>query len=104
MDERGVEAGLKRWQTGIFGIWYPIKSPAPVGRFLAELSSFGRPCLAAELYRYPPDDPERLNGCGFALLNPPWRLDEALTELLPILAARLGADGGSTMRWLVKEG
>ena len=99
----GVETALRQWQTGIFGIWYPIKAPEIAGRFLGELASFGRPCLAAELYRFPPDDPERLNGCGLALLNPPWKLDEAVAEVLPVLATRLGAVGGSTVRWLAKE-
>jgi len=99
---KGLALALDRWPTGIYAVWYPIKEPEPVERFLAELSGLGRPCLAAELYRYPPDVPDRLNGTGLAVINPPWKLDEALDELLPVLSARLGATGKAGVRWLVE--
>ncbi|MDR3439155.1 23S rRNA (adenine(2030)-N(6))-methyltransferase RlmJ [Telmatospirillum sp.] len=99
---RGLAQGLKRWPTGIYGVWYPIKSPEPIKRFLGEIATFGRPCFTAELFRQPPDDPLVLNGCGLLLLNPPWHLDEELKALLPVLADCLGATGPSGVRWLVE--
>jgi 23S rRNA (adenine2030-N6)-methyltransferase len=99
---RGLKQALRRWPTGIYGIWYPIKAPELADRFLGEIATLGRPCFTAELFRTPPDDPSRLNGCGLLLINPPWKLDDALAELLPVLAERLGATGGCGVRWLLK--
>ncbi|MTJ81156.1 MAG: 23S rRNA (adenine(2030)-N(6))-methyltransferase RlmJ [Telmatospirillum sp.] len=98
---RGLTQALKRWERGIYGIWYPIKDPAPVERFLSEVAAFGLPCLTAEFYRQPPDNPERLNGCGLLVVNPPWKLDEDLALLLPDLSRRLDATGPAGVRWLV---
>ena len=98
----GLTEALRRWPTGIYGVWYPIKAGEPVARFLAEVAAPGRPCLTAELLRYPADNPDRLNGCGMVVINPPWKLDEALADLLPILADRLDARGGTSVKWLVE--
>jgi len=100
---KGLQQALRRWPTGIYGLWYPIKAPEPIERFLGEITALGRPCFTAELYRHAPNDPARLNGCGLLLLNPPWKLDEALADLLPVLADRLGATGPSGVRWLLKD-
>ena len=97
---RGLGPALRRWPTGIYVIWYPIKDRRAVDPFLAELALLERPALIAELYRFPPDNAERLNGCGLAILNPPWRLDPTLETLLPDLARALGATGGTTVRWV----
>jgi 23S rRNA (adenine2030-N6)-methyltransferase len=95
-----VQGGLRRWPTGIFALWYPIKAPEFVSRFLGEVIQFGRPCLAAELLRTPPDDPARLNGSGLVVINPPWQLDRGLEELLPFLHQRLEACGGTRV-WML---
>ncbi len=99
---KGAEEACRRWPTGIYGIWYPIKAQDPVERFLSEVANLGHPCLVAHLFRFPAETAERLNGSGLAILNPPWKLDEALAELLPGLAERLGATGGTEVRWLVR--
>jgi 23S rRNA (adenine2030-N6)-methyltransferase len=98
---KGLDEALKRWATGIYAIWYPIKLRDPVERFLGEIAACGRPCLTAELCRHPPGTNDRLNGCGIAVLNPPWQLDETLGDMLPVLAARLEAAGGAEVRWLI---
>jgi 23S rRNA (adenine2030-N6)-methyltransferase len=100
---KGLAEALRRWPIGMFGVWYPIKERALVERFLTEVANFGRPCLTAELYRFPPDDPERLNGCGLMVLNPPWKFDEAVAGPLPVLHDRMGAVGGTQVRWLTEE-
>jgi 23S rRNA (adenine2030-N6)-methyltransferase len=95
---------LRRWRTGIYLVWYPIKARAPVARFLGELAMQGAPSLlAAELCIHPDDDPDRLNGCGLAVINPPWQFDAALAEALPWLAAVLAPGTGSwRLEWAVK--
>jgi 23S rRNA (adenine2030-N6)-methyltransferase len=46
-----------------------------------------------------------MKACGLLVLNPPWRLADDLAALLPVLADRLGLDGGAAARcgWLVPE-
>lgn len=98
---RGLEEALRRWPTGIYGVWYPIKERQAVTRFLGELANLGRPCFAAELYRVPDDGTERLNGTGMAVLNPPWKLDEEVAALLSILRDALKAQGETRVTWVV---
>lgn len=100
--QRGLARAVRRWATGIFMVWYPIKDRPPVDAFhqaLAELPAAS--VLAAEVLVHPDDYPARLNGCGLAIVNPPWRLDQALATLLPEVHRRLArSGGGARVRWL----
>jgi 23S rRNA (adenine2030-N6)-methyltransferase len=102
---RGLRQAYRRWATGHYVIWYPIKDRAPVTAFHAALkaSGIGR-ILVVELLLRPDDDAERLNGCGLVLVNPPWPIEGKLKELMPVLADILGAEtGGARVEWLVPE-
>ncbi len=103
---RGLRQAHRRWATGQYLVWYPIKDRAPVAAFHGALrqSGIGRVLIAEFLLR-PDDDAERLNGCGLVLINPPWKTDEALRVLLPQLATILaaGEGGGTRVEWLVSE-
>lgn len=102
----GLVAGHRRWATGIFALWFPIKDRRPVDDFYKRLGASGvRRILLVELLVRAAVDPDRLNGTGLALVNPPWRLDAALEELLPFFARALGQGPGATSRvaWLVPE-
>lgn len=47
------------------------------------------------------DSPLRMNGSGMLLLNPPWRIEQALDPALADLRERLGEAGaGYSLRWL----
>ncbi|MGE5545484.1 MAG: 23S rRNA (adenine(2030)-N(6))-methyltransferase RlmJ [Solirubrobacterales bacterium] len=102
---RGMAQGLKRWPTGLYALWYPIKARQPVERFLADLAMLGPgKLLVAEVMTRAGDDPATLNGCGLALINPPWKLDESLAALLPWLARVLSpVEGSHRLEWLVGE-
>lgn len=102
---RALRQAMKRWPTGTYAVWYPIKGREPIRRFLDDLVADGLPkALVAELIMRPGDDPFRLNGCGLLLVNPPWQLDEALAELLPWLAQVLApGQGRHRLAWLVGE-
>lgn len=102
----GLRAAHRRWATGMYAVWYPVKARAPLARFHRELrQSAIRKLLLAELLLYPEDTALRLNGSGMLLVNPPWRLDQVLGELLPQLLARLphAAGGRTEVTWLVPE-
>lgn len=100
----GMAQGLRRFATGIFLAWYPIKEPKPVARFKEALAaSAGRPLLAVELMIRAPRNPDRLNGCGLAIANPPYTLEADLDVILPELARRMAhaPGGGHHVEWLV---
>ncbi len=101
----GLSQAHKRWPTGIYAIWYPIKERPAVWRFQEALAETGIPkILIAELTIHPEDTHLRLNGSGLAIVNPPWKLDETLAEVLPALHAILpGTGGGGRVDWLVPE-
>ncbi len=104
--QMALSNALKRWPQGIFAVWYPIKlrrELLPFKRWLAH--SGARSVLIAELQVRPADSPLRMNGCGMAFLNPPWKLDEELQSTLPTLASYLGqsAPGTSRLEWLLHE-
>ena len=95
----GLKHAWRRWPTGVYMIWYPIKDRAPVAGFHDALAASGlRRVITAELLLRPDDDPDRLNGCGLAFVNLPWRLDATLSELLLALAERLDALPGAGAR------
>ncbi|HTH17521.1 MAG TPA: 23S rRNA (adenine(2030)-N(6))-methyltransferase RlmJ [Magnetospirillum sp.] len=102
---QGLAQALKRWPTGLYALWYPIKAREPVARFHADLAMLGLPkSLVAEVMIAGDDAPDRLNGAGLVLVNPPWKLDESLAALLPWLARVLAPDTGfSRLEWLVPE-
>jgi 23S rRNA (adenine2030-N6)-methyltransferase len=101
LERLGIEllAALKKWPTGIYAGWYPIKDVAPVDIVAERLHRESpRPGLRLELYVDDPRDPNRLNGSGLFVLNPPWSLKEEAEVLLPALAERLSRSGYGAYR------
>jgi 23S rRNA (adenine2030-N6)-methyltransferase len=100
-----VQAAHRRWPGGQYALWYPIKHRGPVGIFLGALKATGmRKLLLLELTVHRELTPDRLNGCGMVLINPPWQFDAALLELLPWLQQRLAQSGGDArVEWLSGE-
>lgn len=80
-----LPVALKKWASGVYGIWYPIKEKIQVERFYEALkSNLHQSILAIELTIYP-DLPNHLNGCGMIVINPPWQFTESLQDILPWL-------------------
>ncbi|EZQ01296.1 MULTISPECIES: 23S rRNA (adenine(2030)-N(6))-methyltransferase RlmJ [unclassified Acinetobacter] len=102
-----IATAYKKWPTGIFAIWYPIKDRAMIDRFEKKMIKTGiRRQLVCEVCVWPDDTPVGLNGCGLLVINPPWKFsedaDEALQWLFPHL--RMSENGGhAAVRWLVGE-
>jgi len=99
----GLEAAYRKWATGLYMLWYPIKTRGEPDALAKRLRRLALPkTLRAELTVKPLGDPSRLNGCGLILVNPPWTLPGELEILLPALAQALGqhAKGGFRLDWL----
>jgi 23S rRNA (adenine2030-N6)-methyltransferase len=75
---------LKRFETGVYAVWYPIKSRQQNHLFHQSLQkSIQRPFLTAELCIYADDVAGQLNGSGMIIINPPWQIDQELKNILP---------------------
>jgi 23S rRNA (adenine2030-N6)-methyltransferase len=104
--EAALAAGLARWPTGTYAIWYPIKlrqQTLPFQRWFAQQKV--AKALCTELLLHPDNSALRLNGCGMIIVNPPWKFDLTLAELLPALREHLaeGRFGQHRVEWLTGE-
>jgi 23S rRNA (adenine2030-N6)-methyltransferase len=91
---QALRAAQPRWRNGLYLVWYPIKARRPVEKLHEAVRALGAEALAVELLTLPEDMPQRLNGSGVLLINPPWKLEETLRALLPPLAAFLAGPHG----------
>jgi len=95
--------GLRRFATGIFLAWYPIKDDRTPRRLAkAVAGAAGDKLLALEVLIQQPRNREALNGCGLLIANPPFPLAGQLTAAAPALARTLarGAGAHCSVRWL----
>ena len=95
----------RRWASGIFMLWYPIKDRDEADRFERRMAGLQiTKVLRAEISIGTPPKPEALHACGLMLINPPWRLEDELKILLPALRTALAANGGGRYRldWIAR--
>ena len=103
-------AAQRKWATGIYLVWYPIKDRAGPDRLTAMLRRSATAKGAAKIMRVEVEwasgaAADGLGGAGLVVINPPWRLAEELGHLLPALRAALGLPPGGRAKldWLVGE-
>jgi len=103
---QGLATAHRKWATGGYLLWYPIKDPAEVAAFARRLARSGiRRMLRMELISAPAAPDGGLRGCGLIAVNPPWTLYDELKILLPGLAQALsrGAPNAPRLEWLAGE-
>jgi 23S rRNA (adenine2030-N6)-methyltransferase len=103
---QGLATAHRKWATGIYLMWYPIKEVTEVAAFTRKLARLGiAKMLRAELIVAPLDADGGLRGSGLIIVDPPWRLHDELQTVLPALARVLsrGATKKVTLDWLVGE-
>jgi 23S rRNA (adenine2030-N6)-methyltransferase len=95
----------RKWASGIYLLWYPIKDRAGPDALAKRLGRLGiSKILRAELTISRQPDESRLNGSGLIVVNPPWTLEGELKLLLPALAACLApGQGGYRLDWIARE-
>jgi len=95
----GLVGAHRKWATGTYLAWYPIKDRRDCDAFGRRLARTGIPkMLRAELSVAPGPTTERLAGTGLIVINPPWTLEAELAVLLPALAGVLGRERPGTFR------
>ena len=102
---QGLAAAVRRFATGTYILWFPIKDDVTALHFRETLlAAHYDKLLWVELAVRAPASDLKLSANGLVILNPPYRLDEQVQILLPFLADRLvqgpGARGHSM--WLTR--
>jgi 23S rRNA (adenine2030-N6)-methyltransferase len=102
---QGLAAAHRKWPTGCYLLWYPIKETAEVAAFAKKLARLGiAKMLRVELLIAPVTE-DSLAGCGLIIVNPPWTLHDELKLLLPALSHMLALIGQGSYRleWIARE-
>ena len=98
-----LNAGLRKWPTGVFAAWYPLKDRVGIGEIRAGYSPDNPPTLAVEFLRSPIDG-LALAGSGLLIANPPFGIEARLRALGKDLIAAFDAPKGSvTVDWWIPE-
>lgn len=86
-----LRAAHRRWRSGVYLVWFPIKLWTDVERFFDALKATLIPDIQAATFLHAPDAAEgRLRGSGLVVVNPPWKLQEDWAAILDALPRALG--------------
>lgn len=99
-----LSIGMRKWATGIFCLWYPVKDSA-IGDALeaAVLASAYPKALRVEFLPFAQDN-ERLCGSGIILCNTPWQFSAKVSDLCRDLAGLLGSEQATwSVKWLTDK-
>ncbi|MEQ5113158.1 23S rRNA (adenine(2030)-N(6))-methyltransferase RlmJ [Providencia vermicola] len=103
---KAVAEGYKRFATGSYAIWYPVVLRQQIKRMVNQLEATGiRKILQIELAVRPDSDQRGMTASGMIVINPPWKLEQQMKNVLPWLHKTLVPEGtGHTLvEWIVPE-
>ena len=128
---RALKDGIRRFATGIYIVWYPVKDKSAVARFKREIVALGIPKVlnlelevggvepsGAAKKSVAPDKKTGVEGAhtvnargpglsaaGLLIVNPPFPLLPVLEQVMPELQKVLarGRGAGYRLEWLVEE-
>lgn len=90
-----INESLKRFVTGIYAIWYPIKNRKIINKFYSNLEKTTATSIIAIELHANESILNQLNSCGMVIINPPWQLEETLKVSMPKLLSYLDFSHGS---------
>ncbi|BCL68140.1 putative Protein involved in catabolism of external DNA [Vibrio nigripulchritudo MADA3029] len=95
----------KRWATGIYAIWYPVVNRHDIDDMLTGLEKLGiRKILQIELGVSADTNERGMTASGMIVINPPWKLESQMNEILPILKEAIApVSGHFKVEWVVPE-
>src|SRR5260370_9869695 len=100
----GFEQAFAKWPTGIYLLWYPVKSRRAsdqLAQHVAGVAGAGATpgkCLRLEFSVAPQAAETALTSAGVLIVNPPWTLAAELRAILPELEKPLGRRGAGRFR------
>jgi 23S rRNA (adenine2030-N6)-methyltransferase len=105
--DEALATACRRFATGIYMLWFPVKSRATAEAFCGEILAGGiAKALRVDIAigAAPREEKERLTEAGLIVVNPPYGFDGEMRACAAIVAPRLGPDTRFTVTWLVGEG
>ncbi len=100
----GLAAAHRKWPSGIYLLWYPIKDRQAPNMLARQLAKLQIPrILRSEVMIGPPRAGGNLVGSGLVVVNPPFTLQHDLAVLLPRLCGLLSAEATAHTDWLAPE-
>jgi 23S rRNA (adenine2030-N6)-methyltransferase len=96
----------RKWPTGIYALWRPIKDEAESRWLLGALRASGvKKILRLDLSVGGVDEDQKLRRTGLVVVNPPFTFEQEARELSAFLAQRLaqGPGGGVEIEWVSGE-
>ncbi|WP_028115609.1 23S rRNA (adenine(2030)-N(6))-methyltransferase RlmJ [Ferrimonas senticii] len=103
---KGVEQGHKRWATGTYAIWYPVVLRDNIDFVERRLKASGiRNILKIEMNVMADTYERGMTGSGMIVINPPWKLEQQMNELLPWLTEKMAQtdQANFVVEWIVPE-
>lgn len=100
-----IAQSYKRWATGIYAIWYPVVNRLDIDDMLEGLEGLGiRKILQIELGVSPDTNERGMTASGMIVINPPWKLENQMNEILPLLKKAIAPSTGHfKVEWVVPE-
>lgn len=97
----GLLAAHRKWPTGVYMLWYPIKNREALLRFTADLQASAVRRLAQVELIVEPGALSRgaLAGCGMIVVNPPFGLEADMAQVMPFLTPILAREEPGSWRW-----
>jgi 23S rRNA (adenine2030-N6)-methyltransferase len=92
---QALQDALKRFTSGVYAVWYPMVRRGESQHMASELQHIapGDWLHVSLKVAPPPEDGLGLFGSGMFVFNPPWNLEAALRECMPVLARLLDQQG-----------
>lgn len=101
---QALQAGVRRWASGTFVVWYPIKDPLQSGSFQQQVCALAgvEKVYAVDVLIRHALDGNKLNGCGMLFINPPYGVTQQAPAVLSFLTPLLAQDSGAQWQaqWL----
>lgn len=89
-----LSEAFRKWPSGCYLAWYPIKDPRDTKSFIKRLMQHGiEKMLRMELIIAPHTQTPRLRGTGLLAINPPWTLEAEMKIVFPALASLFTPSG-----------
>ncbi|MEI9888851.1 MAG: 23S rRNA (adenine(2030)-N(6))-methyltransferase RlmJ [Rhizomicrobium sp.] len=103
-EARALAGALRRFATGIYLLWFPVKSAAEANAFCGEVLGAGvKKALRIDIDIGARGDKQRLAAAGLIVVNPPFGFVAEMRDALALVAPRLSDAARATVRVLAGE-
>lgn len=93
-----LQDGWKRFRSGVYLVWYPVVDRRRIDVMERSLKASPIDNILLLELGITQDSGVGMTAGGVIVINPPWKLGENMTEVLPCLASLLGVDGQGRYR------